>query len=179
MTKIQIFAIGGTIDKVYFDDKSAYKVGTPMAAGILEESNVTIKYKVDTFLHKDSLDMNKEDRALVAKKIISDKNTLILVTHGTDTMIKTAKKVKKSLAENKITNKTVVFTGSMMPARFHRSDATFNVGCAIIATQCLPPGVYIVMNGKVFDPCLVEKDVENGCFKKIKKSNKESPPKKP
>ena len=115
--KIKIFAVGGTIDKVHFDDKSLYQVGKPMIVSILNESNVTLKYDVDSILQKDSLDMNKEDRELVAKKILEDKAKRIVVTHGADTMVKTAIKVKKVLNDAK-SKKTVVFTGSMTPANF-------------------------------------------------------------
>jgi L-asparaginase len=165
--KIKIFAVGGTIDKVYFDDKSLYQVGKPTIVGILKESNVKLKYDIDSILHKDSLDMNKEDRELVAKKILEDKVKRIVVTHGTDTMVKTAIKVKKVLdaAQSK---KTVVFTGSMTPANFKSSDATFNVGGAVIASQALPNGVYIVINGKVFTPDNTVKNVEKGYFEKMK-----------
>lgn len=166
--KIKIFAVGGTIDKVYFDDKSLYEVGKPTIAGILNESNVTLKYKVDSILHKDSLDMNKEDRELVAKKILKDKEKRIVVTHGTDTMVKTAKKVKKVLDEAQC-KKTVVFTGSISPANFKISDATFNVGGAIIASQVLPSGVYIVINGRVFESDNAIKNVRKGYFEKVKK----------
>ncbi len=165
--KIKIFAVGGTIDKVYFDDKSLYQVGKPMIVNILNESNVTIKYDIDSILHKDSLDMNKEDRELVAKKILEDKAKRIVVTHGTDTMVKTAIKVKKTLDAAK-SKKTVVFTGSMTPANFKSSDAAFNVGGAVIASQSLPHGVYIAINGKIFTPNNTRKNVEKSWFEKIR-----------
>jgi len=165
--KIKIFTVGGTIDKVYFDDKSLYQVGKPTIADILNESNVTLKYDIDSILRKDSLDMNKKDRELVAKKTLEDKAKRIVVTHGTDTMVQTAIKVKKVLnaAQSK---KTVVFTGSMTPANFKSSDATFNVRGAVIASQALPSGVYIVINGKIFNPDNSVKNIEKGCFEKIK-----------
>lgn len=165
--KIKIIAVGGTIDKVYFDDKSLYQVGKPTIANMLSQAGVTIKYEVDSILHKDSLDMTSEDRKIVAKKIVEDQAKKIVVTHGTDTMVKTAKRVKKALLEAK-ENKTVVFTGSMTPAMFKGSDAEFNVGGAIAAVQCLPAGVYIVMSGKVFEADTVVKNVDKGRFEKIK-----------
>ena len=165
--KLKIFAVGGTIDKVYFDDKSLYQVGKPTIIGILNESNVTLKYEVDAILQKDSLDMNKEDREVVAKKILEDKAKRIVVTHGTDTMVKTAKKVKKVLNDTQ-SKKTVVFTGSMTPANFKTSDATFNVGGAVVAAQALPAGVYIVINGKIFEPDNTVKNVKRSYFEKVK-----------
>lgn len=161
--KIKIFTVGGTIDKVYFDKKSKYEVGDPIISDILKNSNVTLKYKIQSILHKDSLDMTKTDRKLIAKTISREKSLNIVVTHGTDTMIKTAKFVKRSLKDNE---KTIVFTGSMTPAIFKNSDAVFNIGGAIIASQSLPPGVYIIMNGKIFDPEKSVKNVSKNCFEK-------------
>jgi L-asparaginase len=163
--KVKIFTVGGTIDKVYFDKKSHYEVGNPTVKGILDEANVTVKLEIESLLHKDSLDMNKEDRETVAKAIRKEENKAILVTHGTDTMVKTAMCVKKTI---KGSNKTVVFTGSMTPAIFKSSDAEFNIGGALIACQILPPGVYIVINGKIFDPEHTVKNVVKGCFEKMK-----------
>jgi len=167
MSKIKIIAVGGTIDKVYFDDKSLYQVGKPTIANILAQAGVTVKFEVDSILHKDSLDMTNEDRKVVADKVLAQKEKRIVITHGTDTMVKTAKRVKKALVEAKV-KKTVVFTGSMTPAVFKSSDAEFNVGGAIAAVQCLPSGVYIVMSGRVFEADTVVKNVEKGRFEKIK-----------
>ena len=163
--KLKIFTVGGTIDKVYFDKKSLYEVGDPTISGILSEANVTIKYGVESLLHKDSLDMDSKDRRFIANAVEKEECKKILITHGTDTMIKTAKCVKKAIAK---TDKTIVFTGSMTPAIFRSSDAEFNIGGALIAVQILPPGVYIVINGKVFNPEKSKKNVEKSCFEKIK-----------
>ncbi len=151
---IKIFTVGGTIDKIYFDAKSKYEVGKPMISELLDESNICVNYSVEPLMAKDSLEMTDEDRILLAKAIAKDKNTRILVTHGTDTMIKSALEVKKQIDKTK----TVVFTGSMSPAIFKDSDAVFNVGGALIAVQTLSPGVYISMNGRIFDP---EKSIKN------------------
>lgn len=51
-----------------------------------------------------------------------------------------------------IPGKTIVLTGSMQPARFRSTDATFNIGLAIGAVQTLPSGVYLAMSGRIFDP---------------------------
>ena len=57
-----------------------------------------------------------------------------------------------------IPDKTIVLTGAMRPASFKHGDAEFNIGGAVIAAQSLPAGVYIVMNGRVFDPSSVRKN---------------------
>ncbi len=160
--KLKIYAAGGTIDKIYFDAKSEYQVGEPTIIEILAASNVTIEYDCESILRKDSLDMTDEDRRKLLDTIRNDPRKNIVVTHGTDTMVETARELQKH-----ITKKTIVFTGSMAPARFRGSDATFNVGCAIIAAQTLPPGVYIAMNGRIFSPEETRKNVQKCCFETV------------
>jgi L-asparaginase len=158
---IKFYAAGGTIDKVYFDKKSTYEVGESLLEEILRGANIVFNYEIERIIGKDSLDMTEDDRRSLLEKISSDQNKLIVITHGTDTMIDTAKKLKA------IVNKTIVLTGSMEPARFRSSDAVFNIGCAIAAVQLLQPGVYIVMNGRIFDPEKVRKNIELNRFEKI------------
>ncbi len=156
--KIKFITTGGTIDKIYFDARSEYEVGPPQVLDILKEANVTFQFEVESILAKDSLDMTDEDRQLIRRKIESDPNNRIIITHGTDTMIQTA------LVLQGIPAKTIVLTGSMQPARFRNTDAVFNIGTAIGAVQNLPPGVYITMNGQIFDPRRIRKNREKQCF---------------
>ena len=156
--KIKIYTTGGTIDKVYFDQKSDYQVGDPQANGVLERANVALDYEVESIFRKDSLDLTDEDRELIRQKVESTPLVRIVITHGTDTMIDTAKVLKN------ISGKTIVMTGSMYPAQFRDSDAVFNIGCAVTAAQILVPGVYIVMNGRIFEPTNVRKNVELNRF---------------
>ncbi len=159
--KIQIFTTGGTIDKIYFDKKSEYQVGDPQAKGLLERANVVLDYEVESIMKKDSLDFTDADRDLIRQKVEEASCQRILITHGTDTMVQTARAIGTPLG------KTVVMTGSMYPARFQESDAVFNVGCAITAAQILDPGVYIVMNGRVFNPEHAKKNVEMNRFEDV------------
>ena len=156
--KIKIFTTGGTIDKVYFDQKSEYQVGDPQANGVLERANVVLEYEVESIIRKDSLDFSDEDRELIRQKVESTPLKRVVITHGTDTMIDTAKLLKN------ISGKTIVMTGSMYPAQFRDSDAVFNIGCAVTAAQILKPGVYIAMNGRIFNPHRVRKNVELNRF---------------
>jgi L-asparaginase len=156
--KLKFFTAGGTIDKVYFDAQSEYEVGPPQIAEILKEACVTLDYAIESVLCKDSLDMTDADRGLLRLRIEADPAPRIVVTHGTDTMIETAKRLAG------ISGKTIVLTGSMQPACFKVTDAAFNVGAAIIAAQCLPPGVYIAINGRIFDPARCRKNRERNCF---------------
>jgi L-asparaginase len=156
--KIKFFATGGTIDKVYFDAKSEYEVGSPQVSELLKDANVTFDHEIESVLRKDSLDMTDDDRALVRDRIAADPATHIVVTHGTDTMIQTARALKG------IPGKTIVLTGSMQPARLRVTDAAFNLGTAVAAAQTLPPGVYIAMNGRIFDPETSRKNVADHRF---------------
>jgi L-asparaginase len=156
--KLKFLTTGGTIDKVYFDAKSEYEVGPPQIVEILREAHATLDFEVESILRKDSLDMTNEDRQLIRQKIEADPCTRIVITHGTDTMIQTAKALLG------LAGKTIVLTGSMQPARFKSTDATFNVGVAIGAAQVLPSGVYVAMNGQVFDPLKARKNIAEGRF---------------
>ncbi|MDO9548435.1 MAG: asparaginase domain-containing protein [Candidatus Marinimicrobia bacterium] len=161
MPDLKIFTVGGTIDKIYFDQKSAYQVGDPKIIEVLQEANVTVEFETETIMQKDSLDMDKNDRQIILEKVSRAPHKQIVITHGTDTMIETAKTLSV------IQNKTIVLTGSMQPARFKNSDAVFNIGCAIAAVQTLPSGVYITMNGRIFEPFSTRKNVGENRFEKI------------
>jgi L-asparaginase len=150
--KIHVLTTGGTIDKVYFDAKSEFQVGPPMIADLLKEAHVTAEVTVEPVLAKDSLELSDADRRLIRERVAACESDRILITHGTDTMAETA----KTLAG--IASKTIVLTGSMQPARFRNTDAVFNVGFALGVVQVLPPGVYIAINGRVFDAAHVRKN---------------------
>lgn len=159
--KLKFITTGGTIDKIYFDAKSEYEVGSPQIVEILKEAHATFEFEVESILRKDSLDLTDEDRGLIQRKIEGEACERIVVTHGTDTMIQTAKALQG------VAGKTIVLTGSMQPARFKSTDAAFNVGVAIGAVQGLPPGVYIAMNGQIFDPAKARKNVADSRFERI------------
>jgi L-asparaginase len=159
--KIKILTAGGTIDKVYFDAKSEYEVGPPQVVEILREARVTVDYAIESVLSKDSLDMTDEDRQALRRRVAADPCRRIVITHGTDRMIQTA------LGLRGIPEKTIVLTGSMQPARFKVTDAAFNIGAAVGAVQSLPPGVYLAMNGRIFDPARVRKNLEENRFEEI------------
>lgn len=155
---IKILATGGTFDKIYYDAKSDFHIGDPMTTAILEEANVTFEYQVESILKKDSLDIDDQDREHIRLKVAEQSCDKIIITHGTDSMIQTA------LCLLEITGKTIVITGAMQPARMRFSDASFNIGVATTAVQLLPAGVYVAMNGEIFDPRNTRKNVELNRF---------------
>jgi L-asparaginase len=165
--KIKVFTAGGTIDKVYFDAKSEYEVGESNVRLLFKEMNVGFDYDVESILRKDSLDMTEADRAMILEKVTSESCRKILITHGTDTMIETAK-----VLQQHIEDKTIVLTGAMQPALFRNSDAVFNIGCALGVLQARSSGVYIVMNGLIFEPDHVRKNREAGRFERTNVSSR-------
>ena len=159
---IKIITTGGTIDKVYFDQKSSFQVGESQIDDVLAGADVGFRYSIETLLKKDSLDLTDGDRQAIRDSIADDSDYRhFVVTHGTDTMVETAKVLQG------IAGKVIVLTGSMQPARFQNSSAIFNIGCAVAVVQVLDPGVYVVMNGRVFAPERVFKNVEANRFEDV------------
>jgi L-asparaginase len=161
MQQLTIVTTGGTIDKVYFDDKSDYQIGSPQIADILQQLGVAFRFDVIPILRKDSLHVTDEDRVLMRSTIEAQPHRHVLVTHGTDTMVETARVLAG------IPGKVIVLTGALNPARFQGSDAVFNIGCAVGAVQSLDDGVYIAMNGRVWDPATVRKNRDANRFEAI------------
>lgn len=155
---ILVLTTGGTIDKAYFDALSEYQVGETLVSRLLETARVTQPFLVKEVARKDSLELTGTDRALLRSDVVAASSSRIVITHGTDTMTETA----RALAG--IAGKTIVLVGALAPARFAESDAAFNLGMAFACCQVAPPGVYITMNGQVFDGLAVRKDRTLGRF---------------
>ena len=155
---IKIITTGGSIDKYYSTQTSDFEVGDPQIRAILDQANVAVDYEVESLIKKDSLQLTDRDRVVIHDKVKNDPHHRILITHGTDTMIETG------LSLLDIPGKVIVITGAMQPAVFRETDAHFNIGCAFIALQTLSEGVYIVMNGRLFDPFKTRKSVEMDRF---------------
>lgn len=158
--KIVFVQTGGTIDKDYPKARKGYafEIGEAAVKRILQRVNPNFDFEIICLLRKDSLDITEEDRIKIyetCRKADSDK---IVVTHGTDTIIATARKLAK------IKNKAIVLTGAVRPEKFLDSDAPFNVGTAIGAINFLRDGVYIAMNGRVYPWNKVRRDTETGQF---------------
>ena len=144
LQEILVVTTGGTIDKVYVDQKSDYQVGQTIIGSLLNEAQVTHLYRIMEVLQKDSVDLNDADRQTIHSAIVGDLSTLIIVTHGTDTMTDTAQYLSD------IEGKTIIMARSLAPARFAMTDAMFNVGMAVAAVRAMYHGVYIAINSTVF-----------------------------
>jgi L-asparaginase len=158
---LTIITTGGTIDKIYFDAKSAYQIGDPQIGEILAAFNVAVEFEVHALMRKDSLELTDEDRLAIREAALQSDNDRLVITHGTDTMVETA----QALAG--IDDKVIVLTGALNPARFVGSDAVFNIGCAVAAAQALDPGVHIAMNGRIWDPQKVRKNRSENRFETV------------
>ena len=156
--KVAILTTGGTFDKVYFDANSEYSIGDPCITSILDEGNVNSNYRIQSILKKDSLDITSKERQIIKNSVQECVEERIIIIHGTDTMVETAKSLED------IKDKTIVLTGAMQPARFKKTDAIFNSGFALAAVQILEYGVYITMNGMVFHSDNVKKNIDLGKF---------------
>jgi len=161
MHELLILTTGGTIDKIYFDDKSDFQVGESQIGRMLDELGVAFRFQIIPILRKDSLHLTAADRELIRATITAQPARHVLITHGTDSMIQTA----QALAG--IADKTIVLTGALSPARFQGSDAQFNIGTAVGAVQSLPAGVYIAMNGRIWNPASVRKNVDANRFEAV------------
>lgn len=161
MKHIAILTTGGTIDKIYFDAKSSYEVGPPNIERVLKELTLSITYSVTPLMRKDSLEITTQDRDVILAAVEAEDSSMIIITHGTDTMVETGKSLKS------VKNKTIILTGALEPALFKTSDALFNIGCALSAAQSLQPGIYIAMNGTVFSYDNVWKNLEKNRFEAL------------
>ena len=149
--KITFIQTGGTIDKDYPKKIKGYafEISEPAVGRIIEKLNPSFEYEIISVLKKESLEITDEDRDKIKDMCKKTKNDKIIITHGTDTMLETAKAISE------IKDKTIIITGAMRPERFSNSDAPINIGTAIGAINALENGVYIAMQGIVFrwDKC--------------------------
>ncbi|MBS3114318.1 asparaginase [Candidatus Woesearchaeota archaeon] len=161
--KLKIFATGGTFDKIYNEVDGSLIFKETHVNNMLHECKNKVDIEIETIMLIDSLYMKDHHRQEILNKCKSYEEDRIVITHGTDTMIETAK-----LLGDKIRDKTIVLTGSLIPYSFVKSDAHFNLGCAIAFAQILPRGVYIAMHGKIFSHDNVRKNKETLEFETIK-----------
>lgn len=159
---IKIFITGGTFDKEYNELNGSLYFKETHLYEMLELGRCRLDLSIDTLMMKDSLDFADIDRKIIAEACSLAEEKRILITHGTDTMTITASYLSKYC-----TDKTIVLTGAMVPYKFGSSDGLFNLGSALAFVQILPPGVYIAMNGKIFEANKVIKNTDKAEFERI------------
>ena len=161
---IKIFATGGTFDKefneingeLFFKETNLYE--------LLQLGRSQLNVKIETLMMVDSLKMTKSEKNYIVDKCKKEKTNRIIITHGTDTMVDTAKLIAKNIKD-----KTIILTGAMIPIKFGSSDGLFNLGSALSFIQVIEPGVYITMNGRYFKWDNVRKNKKLGIFERISK----------
>ena len=159
---IRIFVTGGTFDKTYDEIGGALAFGETHLPEMLRLGRSRVDVTVRTLMMVDSLQMTDADRALIARECLHCPESRIVITHGTDTMVETARAVAAG-----VIGKTVVLTGAMIPYAFGSSDGLFNLGSALSFAQVLPAGVYIAMNGQHFAWDNVRKNRATGVFESV------------
>lgn len=160
---ISLLITGGTIDKDYHLIKGELCFNQSHLPELLEQANSTLKIASNVILMKDSLEMTDLDRQTILQACHQTKQNQIVITHGTDTMVQTALLLQQ---DQQLKDKTIVLTGAMRPYKLGGSDASFNIGAALSAVQLALPGVYISMNGHLFEANQVEKNLTLGQFQK-------------
>ena len=156
---VRIFVTGGTFDKEYDELEGRLYFRDSHLPEMLELGRCKAKVDIRTLMMIDSLEMTDADRRIILDNCLKCREDSVVITHGTDTMEETA----RVLGEAGM-NKTVVLTGAMVPFKFGSSDGLFNLGSALAFAQCLPPGVYVAMNGRYFAWDHVRKNRKTGEF---------------
>jgi L-asparaginase len=159
---VRVLVTGGTFDKTYDEIRGQLSFATTHVPEMLRLGRSRVELTVETLMMVDSLDMTDAERARIVARCADCSERHIVVTHGTDTMVETA----RALATG-VRDKTVVLTGAMIPYAFGSSDGLFNLGSALSFAQVLPPGVYIAMNGQSFAWDRVRKNRETGVFESV------------
>lgn len=158
--KILFIQTGGTIDKDYPKNIKGYafEIGEPAIKRILGKINPSFEYEILELFKKDSTEITDDDRRKLFEVCSNTSHKKIVITHGTDTIIETAKYLSG------IKDKTIILTGAFRPERFRDSDAEFNLGAAVSAVQCLNEGVLVAMNGIVADCKEIKRNNPDGRF---------------
>jgi L-asparaginase len=159
---IRILITGGTFDKEYDELNGRLFFKDSHLPEMLALGRCRLDLEIRTLMMIDSLEMTAADRDLIAEQCLAAPGSRIIVTHGTDTMAETA-----VLLATRVMDKTVVVTGAMIPYKFGSSDGLFNLGSALAFVQTLPPGVYVVMNGRCFPAGTVRKNKKTGSFEEL------------
>ena len=161
--RIRILVTGGTFDKEYDELTGRLFFRETHLPEMLRRGRSMLDVELETVMMIDSLDMTADDRARIVARARDCEEQAVVISHGTDTMVETA----RALAASGISGKTVVLTGAMVPYAFGSSDGLFNLGSALSFVQVLPPNVYVAMNGQHFRWDTCRKNKATGCFETV------------
>ena len=161
--RIRILVTGGTFDKEYDELTGRLFFRDTHLPEMLRRGRSMLDIQLETVMMIDSLDMTDDDRAMIVARARDCDERSVVISHGTDTMVETA----RALAAASIVGKTIVLTGAMVPYAFGSSDGLFNLGSALSFVQVLPAGVYVAMNGQHFRWDACRKNKATGCFETV------------
>ena len=159
---VRIFVTGGTFDKEYDELQGTLYFRNTHVEEMLRRGRCHLDVTIDVLMMLDSLDMTDAHRSVVVDAARGCSERQIVISHGTDTMVDTARRLA-----HEVPGKTIVLTGAMIPWAFGSSDGLFNLGSALSFVQALPPGVYVAMNGRCFAWDNVRKNRTLGIFEAI------------
>ena len=160
---IRILVTGGTFDKKYDELTGRLFFRDTHLPEMLKLGRNRVPVTIETVMMVDSLELDDAGRAEIVARAGACAERAVVVTHGTDTMVQTA----RALAQADLAGKTIVLTGAMVPYAFGSSDGLFNLGSALSFVQVLPPGIYVAMNGQHFRWDSVRKNPATGCFERV------------
>jgi L-asparaginase len=160
--RIKILITGGTFDKEYDELTGQLYFRDSHLAEMLRLGRSNLKVEIRTLMMVDSLEMTDADRNLILEQCRNAPERRMVITHGTDTMVDTARVLAAGIKD-----KTIVLTGAMVPYKFGSSDGLFNLGSALAFAQILDSGVYIAMNGRYYPANRVHKNRETGMFDEL------------
>ncbi|CAN5831388.1 asparaginase domain-containing protein [soil metagenome] len=161
--RLRILITGGTFDKEYDELSGRLFFKDTHLPEMLRRGRCLLDVTAETVMMIDSLELDEAGRARIVARARDCDERALVITHGTDTMVQTA----RALADARIAGKTIVLTGAMVPYAFGSSDGLFNLGSALSFVQVLPPGVYVAMNGQHFAWDCVRKNTASGCFEAV------------
>lgn len=159
---IHLIATGGTLDKYYSPTQGKLTFEGSHLPEMLAQGKCDAELHLEVLMQLDSLDLTDEDRNLILTTCTHSAYKQIVITHGTDRMVATAQALRALNLP-----KTIVLTGAMIPYTIHNSDALFNLGFVVGVVQCLPTGIYIAMNGRIFNADNVTKNTSLGRFETL------------
>lgn len=159
--KITFIQTGGTIDKDYPKKMQgwAFEIGEPSVKRILDKLKPSFDFEIIAAFKKDSQEITNKDRAALVQLINNHIDNKFVITHGTDTILETG-----IYLNERINNKLILLTGSMLPEKFSDSDAPINIGGAVGACSILSDGVFICMHGIVKKATEMQRDLSTGKF---------------
>jgi L-asparaginase len=160
---IEIFVTGGTFDKQYNELNGELLFRGTRLPEMLQQGRCRLDVEIRILMMVDSMCMTDADRNIVLENCKAAQGDKILIIHGTDRMVETAR-----VLAGLIHDKTIVLSGALIPYMFSGSDSLFNLGSALAFVQTLPYGVWVCMNGKHFRWDNVRKNAGRGEFEEIR-----------